>query len=96
MITLDSGNVLLTPALRKQLMSRLRRAAHLGQRIGNFALTIALHRRGKHVTMTARCHDRRGDFEVRSKGSTLNDALHALARLVSVRLHDQLLVRVPV
>lgn len=95
MITLDSGNVLLTPALCKQLMSRLRRAVHLGQRIGNFALNLTMRRCGKHVTLVARCHDKRGDFEVRSKCGTLGDAFHELARLISTRLHDQLLVRVP-
>ena len=96
MITLDSGNVLLTPSLRRQLMSRLRRAMRIGQRIGNFALNISLHRRGKHVTLTAKCHDKRGDFEVRAKGTTLADAFHEMARTISTRLHDQLLVRVPV
>ena len=95
MITLDSGNVLLTPSLRKQLMSRLRRAVRIGQRIGQFALTIALRRRGRHVTLVARCHDKRGDFEVRSKCTSLGDAFHDLARMISSRLHDQLLVRVP-
>ncbi|MGC4031333.1 MAG: hypothetical protein QM754_06255 [Tepidisphaeraceae bacterium] len=93
MITLDAGNVLLTPALRKQLMSRLRRAAHLGQRIGNFALNLTLRRCGRHVFLTARCEDRRGNFEVRTKCTTIGDAFHELARTISVRLHDQLLVK---
>ena len=91
MITLDAGNVLLTPHHRKLLMSRLRRAAHLGQRIGNFVLNLTLRRCGRHVTLTARAHDRRGDFEVRTKCTTLTDAFHELARLIAVRLHDQLL-----
>lgn len=93
MITLDAGNVLLTPSHRKLLMSRLRRAAHLGQRLGNFALTIVLRRCGRHVTFTARVHDNRGDFEVRTKCTTLSDAFHDLSRLIAVRLHDQLLLR---
>ena len=54
---------------------------------------IVARRCGRYVTLTARCHDRRGDFEVRTKCTTLADAFHELARLVSVRLHDQLLTR---
>ena len=34
MMTLDSGNILLKPSHRRQLFSSLRRATHLGDRIG--------------------------------------------------------------
>lgn len=93
MITLDAGNVLLTPHHRKLLMTRLRRAAHLGQRIGNFALNVVLRRCGRHVTLTARVQGRRGDFEVRTKCTSVADAFREMAQMVSSRLHNQLLVR---
>lgn len=93
MITLDAGNVQLKPQHRKLLMSRLRRAAHLGQRLGNFVLTLTLRRRSRHVTISGRVHDSHGDFEVRAKSTSLADAFHEMGRMVSVRLHDQLLVR---
>ncbi|HEX8324565.1 MAG TPA: hypothetical protein VF595_11720 [Tepidisphaeraceae bacterium] len=93
MITLDAGNVQLTPQHRRLLMSRLRRAAHLGQRLGRFVLNLTLRRCGRYVTLTAHAHDRQGDFEVRTKCVALTDAFHELARLIAVRLHDRLLVR---
>ncbi|MDB5325662.1 MAG: hypothetical protein JWM57_1231, partial [Phycisphaerales bacterium] len=86
MITLDAGNVLLTHHHRKLLMSRLRRALALGERIGNFAVNVVLRRRGRHVMLTARVQDNRGDFEIRTKSTTLVDAFHDIARTLTSRL----------
>src|SRR6202035_4771455 len=47
MIKLDAGNVLLKPSHRRQMMSWLRRALRLGSQLGQFALTITMHRSGK-------------------------------------------------
>ena len=93
MITLDAGNVLLKPSHRKQLMTRLKRVIRLGDRIGDFVLKIALHRSGRHVEISAKVHDRHGDFVFRTRQMTLPDAIYALVRALATRLHTQALGR---
>ncbi len=93
MITLDAGNVLLKPSHRKQLMARLKRAIRLGDRLGQFVLKISLKRSGKHVEITADAHDKFGDVKVRSRGSTLMDALYAMVRDLLRSLHSHALRR---
>ncbi len=89
MITLDSGNVLLKPSHRRQLMSWLKRALRLGQRLGDFVLNITLHRVGRLFEVRATVHDRAGDFSVRSRETDWHYAVRGLVRQISDRLHDQ-------
>ena len=89
MMTLDSGNILLKPSHRRQLVSWLRRAIHLGDRIGDFALNIVMQRTGRQFQVTARVHDSAGDFICRSRQSDWRDAIRDLARALSNRLRDQ-------
>jgi hypothetical protein len=93
MITLDAGNVLLKPSQRKQLMARLKRAIRLGDRLGDFMMKISLRRSGRHVEMTARVHDRLGDFGVRARSGSLMDALHVIVRQVFAQLHQHAVLR---
>lgn len=93
MIKLDSGNVHLAPARRKQLMSRLRRSNRLGERLGNFLLEIRLKRSGKALDLRVAVRDSAGSFDVHTRQSTWDDACHALSRLISRRLHAQAVVR---
>ena len=51
MIKLEPGNVLLKPSQRKQLMTWLRRSLRLGERLGNFVLTITMQRSGRFYEM---------------------------------------------
>jgi hypothetical protein len=89
MMTLDSGNILLKPSQRRQLTGSLRRATHLGDRIGDFALNIDMQRTGRQCEVTARVHDSAGDFVCRSRQSHWRDAVRDLARSLSIRLRDQ-------
>ena len=69
MLRLIEGNVLLKPSHRKQLMSWLRRILRMGERLGDFVLTITLHRTGKSYEMKASVHDAAGDFDCRCRQS---------------------------
>ena len=89
MIELDSGNVLLKPSQRKQLMAWLRRVLRLGQRVGDFALKITLHRNGKQIEAKAAVHDAVGDFGCRSKQTDLRNAMRELARKLVAQLQVQ-------
>jgi hypothetical protein len=89
MMTLDSGNILLKPSHRRQLTSSLRRATHLGDRIGDFALSIGMQRTGRQCEVVARVHDSAGDFVCRARQSDWRYAIRDLARSLSIRLRDQ-------
>ena len=93
MVKLDAGNVLLKPSQRRQLMSWLKRAMHLGKRIGDFLLTIKLKRQGRLYDVRATVHDAAGDFKLGSRSADCRDAFRTLCRKLAVRLHDQALVR---
>ena len=93
MIQLDSGNVLLKPSQRKQLMTWLRRALKLGQKLGDFLLTISLKRVGRAYDVCARVHDRAGDFMCHARRHDVRSAFRELARMLSARLHTQCIVR---
>jgi hypothetical protein len=93
MIQLDSGNVLLKPSQRKQLMTWLRRALKLGKRLGDFLLSISLKRVGRSYDVSASVHDKAGDFLCHARRHDLRNALRDLTRMLSTRLHSQCLVR---
>jgi hypothetical protein len=94
MMELNSGNVLLKPSLRRQLMSWLRRSLRLGQRLGNFVLKITLKKVGRSYDVTASVRDSAGQFRCHTRRHDLRDAFRELARGLSVRLHGQCLSRV--
>jgi len=93
MVKLHEGNVLLKPSQRRQLMSWLKRAMHLGKRIGDFLLTIKLKRQGRLYDVRATVHDAAGDFKLGSRGADCRNAFRTLCRKLAVRLHDQALAR---
>ena len=93
MVKLDAGNVLLKPSQRRQLMSWLKRAMHLGKRIGDFLLTIKLKRQGRLYDVRATVHDAAGDFKLASRGADCRNAFRELCRKLAVRLHDQALAQ---
>ena len=93
MIKLDAGNVLLKPSQRRQLMSWLKRALHLGKRLGDFVLHITVRRSGRFYDVRANVHDRAGDFRCRMRRHDIQQAFREMARRVAVRLHDQMLAR---
>jgi len=89
MVTLNAGNVLLKPSHRRQLMAWLKRATKLGQRVGDFAVSISLHRRGRQTEVWAQVTDRAGQFDCRSRQNDWRDAVREVIRDLSLRLADQ-------
>ena len=90
MVKLEPGNCLLKPSQRRQLLSWLKRAVALGERVGNFLLTITVRRvNGGRYEMHADVHDAAGDFRLRSRGQTWRDVCRAMVRMLKVRLHAQ-------
>ena len=91
MVKLNPGNCVLKPSQRRQLLSWLKRAIHLGERVGDFLLTITVRRVGRRrmYEMAADVHDADGDFGCRARGQTWRDVCRALVRMVAVRLHAQ-------
>ena len=90
MVKLHAANCVLKPSQRRQLQSWLKRAIHLGERLGNFLLTITVQRSGRGMfAMQANVHDAAGDFDCRCKGQTWRDVCRAMVRMLAVRLHDR-------
>ena len=93
MIKLDLGNVLLKPSHRRQLMSWLRRCQRLGQRLGDFVLSLSLRRSGRIYELRANVHDAAGDFTCRSRAQDWRGSLRDMVKTLTQRLHDQYLRR---
>jgi len=93
MIKLEAGNVLLKPSHKRQLMSWLRRALRIGERLGEFTLLITMRRSGKRCEVRASVHDSAGDFVCRSRQHDWRDAVRELVRALVNRLHAQQLGR---
>jgi hypothetical protein len=93
MIKLDLGNVLLKPSHRKQLMTWLRRSLRLGERLGNFVLSISVRRSGRAYEACANVQDRAGSFDLRSRKHDWREAFRELIKSLTLRLHDQCLQR---
>src|SRR5436309_1479874 len=89
MLQLDSGNVLLKPSHRRQLLTWLKRALRMGQRLGNFVLQVSLKRVGRAYEVMVHVHDNAGDFQMRMKRHDWRDAMRDLARMICVRLQGQ-------
>ena len=93
MVKLEAGNVILKPSQRRQLMSWLKRAMHLGKRIGDFFVTIKLRRQGRLYDVRAFVHDSVGDLRLGARASDCRNAFRELCRKLAVRLHDQCIER---
>jgi ribosome-associated translation inhibitor RaiA len=93
MIKLDSGNVLLKPSHRRQVMTWLRRAVRLGQRVGKFMLTISMQRIGRSYEIRATAQDSGGVLRCRSRRHDWRDAVREMAREVERWVHGQQLER---
>ncbi len=93
MIKLEAGNVLLKPSQKRQLMSWLRRALRIGERLGEFTLRISMRRSGRQCEVRAAVHDSAGDFVCRSRQHDWRDAVRDLVRALVNRLHAQMLGR---
>jgi hypothetical protein len=93
MIQLNSGNVLLKPSHRRQLMSWLKRAAKMGERLGQFILNLTLHRSGKSFEITASVRDSVGQFDLRTRSHDWKTAARNLIRTLAARLHGQLVLQ---
>jgi hypothetical protein len=95
MLKLDSGNVLLKPSHRRQLMSWLKRAIRFGQRIGNPAISIIMHRVGRMIEVRADVADQKGTVAFRSRQNDWKHAARELVRMITSYLHDRMVHRLP-
>jgi hypothetical protein len=93
MIQLNAGNVLLKPSHRKQLMAWLRRAAKLGERLGQFVLNLSMNRSGKHFDIRASVQDSAGNFSCHARNHDWRTAVREIVRMLVLRLHGQLTLR---
>ena len=93
MIRLNAGNVLLKPSHRRQLMAWLKRSIRLGERLGDFILTLSMERIGHSYQMKAQVHDSAGEFTCRIRKRQWRDALHDIVHLLSTGLRVQNLRR---
>jgi hypothetical protein len=89
MVKLNPANCVLKPSQRRQLLSWLKRAVNLGEKVGDFVLTITVRRVGRMFEMQAAVHDAVGDFDCRTRGQTWRDVCRALVRMLAVRIHSQ-------
>jgi hypothetical protein len=98
MIKLDSGNVLLKPSHRKQVMTLLRRSLRLGKRLGDFVLTITLRKTGRFYEARAAFTPAgpaaaARSFDCRSRRHDWAQAFRELTRELTLRIHNQCLQR---
>ena len=91
MLRLIEGNVQLKPSHRRQLMTCLKRIQKLGQRLGDFVLTLSLHRAGRVLEVKAMVHDSVGDFEYRLRKQDWRRTLQDLARALYSKVNAQFL-----
>jgi hypothetical protein len=89
MVKLEAGNVLLKPSHRKQLMGWLKRCMRMGQKLGNFDLTITLARVGKSHEVKAAVHDSAGNFTCRTRQRDWRGAVREAIRRILTQLHLQ-------
>lgn len=94
MVKLESGNVLLKPSHRRQLLGWLKRSLRIGQSLGNFALTIRISRVGNQHEAIAAVHDAAGDFTCRTRKRDWRGALRELVHRLVIQLHNQKLRRI--
>ena len=93
MVKLEHGNVLLKPSHRRQLMGWLRRSSRMGERLGDFDLTITIARIGNQHEAIAAVHDSAGDFICRTRQRDWRDAMRELVQRLVLQLHNQRLRR---
>lgn len=93
MIELVPTNVLLKGSHRRQVMAWLKRSLRLGQRVGDFALKITIHKSGSSYEVKADVHDQAGSFTCRSRAHEVLDACRDMAQSLSTQLHKQRLQR---
>jgi hypothetical protein len=91
MISLTAANVSLKPSQKKQLLSRLRRAIRLGERLGQFVLRITVKGCGRHMEVVAKGRDKGGEFQFRARQLTLADCMKTIVRTIVQRVHDSML-----
>jgi hypothetical protein len=93
MIQLNSGNVLLKPSQRRQIMTSLKRATKMGERLGQFVLNLTLKKCGKAYEVCASVNDSVGRFALRARSHDWRTAARNMVRMLVTRLHDQLIMR---
>jgi hypothetical protein len=88
-IHVDTGNVLLKPSHRRQLMAWLKRAIRLGEKLGGLVVTLTLQRIGKLYEVRATVHDSAGNFDCRRRDRDWRGAMHDVVMALTAKLHSQ-------
>jgi len=70
-------------------MGWMKRTQKLGQRVGDFAVSISMERRGRQTVVWAKVTDRAGGFDCHSRQHDWRDAVREVIRDLSHRLADQ-------
>jgi hypothetical protein len=91
MLKLDAGNVLLKPSHRRQFMSWLKRAIRLGERLGDLAISITMHRIGHSVEIRADVADHNGKVAFRCRQHDWKHAARETVRALTAHLHDRMI-----
>ena len=93
MIQLNPGNVLLKPSQRRQMMTSLRRATKMGERLGQFVLNLTLRRRGNRYEVIARVQNSAGEFTCNTHKKDWRDAVRDMIHQLVGHLHHLLVAR---
>lgn len=93
MIQLNAGNVLLKPSHRKQVLSSLRRANRLGDRLGHFNLNFSITRSGRFFEVNAEAHHSSADFTCRARRHDWQHAVQEVVHQLVNQLHTQWMLR---
>lgn len=93
MMELVSRNVPLKPAHRRRIQGWLKRSLQMGQKVGDFVMTMTIQRTGNHYEVRADVKDLAGQFICRSRHHELMDACRDTIHKLHLQLHNQRLAR---
>jgi len=74
-------------------MTWLKRSLKLGEKIGDFVLSIRMLRSGHVIEVRADVHHRAGDFRLHARRHDWKDAFREMIRMLTTQLHAQRLQR---
>jgi len=85
--------VLLNTVTSQAINGVAKRSERIGQRLGDFDLTIKLSRNGNQHEAVAAVHDDAGDFTCRSRRRDWREAIRDLIQRLVAMLHGQHIAR---
>ncbi len=89
MVKFEQGNVLLKPSHRRQVMTWLKRSIRLGERKGDFALTLSMRRVGRQYDIRALVNGTAGNFNCHARRQDWRNAMRDVTWSLNSRLHGR-------